>query len=311
MAAGKGSRMYPFSERLPKPLLPVLGRPLLAHQLDRMAEVGIEKAIIMIGYYGFEIVREIGDGEKWGIEIEYVDQETTLGIAHAVGCLESRIDSPFLLFLGDIYFEMPDLDRMIETVASGSAQAVLAAKREPDPEPIRRNFAIFTEKGGRVSRVVEKPRHAGTDLKGCGVYMFDLPVFDAVRRTPRTAARDEYEITDSIQLLIQDGFRVEVMDTVEYDINLTFPGDILAVNGRALEKLGQERMVGKDFSGPPESSIRRSVIGDRVTLPANVTVTDSVIFNDVTIEESGDLRNVVATPERIVSVGGEIPDRKY
>ena len=83
-----------------------------------------------------------------------------------------------------------------------------AVKREPDLQAIKRNFIVMTEPDGKVTRVIEKPRHPRTDLKGCGIYLFDPAFFDAVRRTPRTAMRNEYEITDSIQIFIDDGYRV-------------------------------------------------------------------------------------------------------
>jgi dTDP-glucose pyrophosphorylase len=302
LAAGKGSRMYPFSERLPKSLLPIFNRPLLAHQLEQMAGIGIRRVIIVIGYYGFEIANAIGDGSRWGLEIKYVDQEKTLGIAHALGCLESRIDSPFLLFLGDIFFHAPGLAGLIEPVAAGRASGVLAAKREADPEAIKRNFAIIPGPDGAVARVIEKPRYVKTDLKGCGLYAFDLHIFDAVRRTPRTAARDEYEITDSIQLLIQDGFRVEVLDVIEDDINLTYPEDLLEANLRELARRGGRGLIGANFSGPPPERIERSFIGDNVSLPAEVQVRDSIIFSNVTLKEPRVLNRVIVTPDRIVAL---------
>ncbi len=303
LAAGKGARMYPFSERMPKSLLPILNRPLLAHQLDRMSELGIKKVLIVIGHYGFEIVSRIGDGSDWGVEIEYMDQQETLGIAHALGKLEPRVDRPFLLFLGDIFFHSTDgLQSMISPVLEGKANGVLAAKREEDVEAVKRNFAIIADDDGLVSRVVEKPRHSKTNLKGCGLYAFDLHVFDAVRRTPRTAARDEYEITDSIDLFIKDGYRVEVRETIEYDVNLTFPEDVLKVNQRELSRLGKKSIVGQGFSGPPLESIERSVIGSNVSLPETIKVKDAVIFDKVKIGAGRDISSMIVTPGGRVSL---------
>lgn len=302
LAAGKGSRMYPFSERLPKALLPIINRPLLSRQIDYMVAVGIKKVIIVIGYYGFEIANKIGDGSEWGIEIEYVDQEKTLGIAHALGGLESRIDRPFLLFLGDVFFHAEDLSKMLEPVLTGQANAVLAAKRENDPEAIRRNFAIIEGPGGKVQRVIEKPRYAKTNLKGCGLYAFDLHIFDAVRRTPRTAGRDEYEVTDSIQLLIQDGFQVRVMDSIEDDINLTYPEDILLANQMVLSRRGIDNWIGEDFDGPGQEKIKRSVIGDRVKVPASIQIRDTIIFSGVELKKTDNLNRVNITPEQHVSL---------
>lgn len=308
LAAGKGSRMYPFSDTLPKSLFPILNRPLLAHQLLTMKQADLDRVIIVVGYYGFEIVRAIGDGREFGLQIEYVDQEETLGIAHAVGLLESRIHQPFLLFLGDIFFAAQDITAMIRPLLEGRAHAVLAAKREENPEVVRRNFAILQAPDGSVCRVIEKPRHTRSNLKGCGLYAFDLSIFDAVRRTPRTAGRDEYEITDSIQLLIQDGYRIEVMEGIEFDINLTCPEDILAANQKELSRQGISRFIGKNFSGPPQERIRRSVIGDNVSLPPGITVEDSVIFSNVELRESRDIKRMIITPDQRLALDPTISD---
>jgi dTDP-glucose pyrophosphorylase len=302
LAAGKGSRMYPFGERMPKPLLPILNRPLIDHQLEAMAGAGIRRVIIVVGYYGFEIVRAVGDGGRWGVSITYVDQEETLGIAHALGCLESKIDRPFLLFLGDIFFHAKDLAPLINPIIEGKAHAALAAKQETDIMAVRRNFAIFKGPDGAVNRVMEKPRYAGTNLKGCGLYAFDMQIFDAVRRTPRTAARNEYEITDSIQLLIQDGLRVLAMDLIEYDINLTYPEDLLMANQAELKRRGIESWIGDNFTGPGKERIEGSVIGDNVTLDESVSVRDSIIFSEVKHNEDRDLERMIITPSQVFAL---------
>ena len=216
--------MYPFSASLPKPLLPVCNKPLLAYHIEAMASLGIREVFIVIGHHGFEIVKALGAGDRDGVKIHYVDQEETIGIAHAVGKLEAYLDSPFLLFLGDIYFQTSELGRMLQTFGQGDVNAVLATKEESDPAAIRRNFAVIEGDDGFVRRVIEKPRHIVNTLKGCGLYLFDLHIFDAIRRTPRTAMRDEYEITDSIQILIDDGFKVKSLPVVEEVSQPDIPG---------------------------------------------------------------------------------------
>ena len=116
---------------------------------------------------------------------------------------------PFLLMLGDIYFHLKSpLRPLIDQVLDGRTNANLVSMYEPDPAMVRRNFVIQADELGRVQRVIEKPRYVDSQLKGCGLYVFDQHIFDAIRRTPRTAMRDEYEITDSIQILINDGYVV-------------------------------------------------------------------------------------------------------
>src|SRR5438105_3303445 len=88
LAAGKGTRMVPFSEHYPKPILPVGNKPLVAHQLESLHALGVRDVIIVIGHLGHEVVRVLGDGERYGLSFKYVEQEETLGIAHALSRLE-------------------------------------------------------------------------------------------------------------------------------------------------------------------------------------------------------------------------------
>ena len=190
LAAGRGTRMFPFTTRWPKPILPILGKPLLQHQIEMMKSVGIEQVFIVIGHLGYEIVRALSKVDL-GVKIEYIEQTEALGIAHAVGRLEGKIQKPFLLTLGDIFFVSSALPTLFDLFDKNGTRAVLASKREDRPEQIRRNFAIVTGTDGVVQRVIEKPSYVQAKYMGCGIYLFGLEIFDAVRRTPRTAMRDE------------------------------------------------------------------------------------------------------------------------
>ncbi len=169
LAAGKGARMYPFSERSPKPILPILNRPLLSHQIDVMRDCGITEIHIVVGHRGYQVASLIGDGTQFGVRIHLIEQETTLGLAHAVGALETSVQLPFLLMLGDIYFHLKaPLQPLLEQVLSGATNANLVSMYEPDPEMVRRNFIIDADNQGRVRRVIEKPRYVDSQLKGVG-----------------------------------------------------------------------------------------------------------------------------------------------
>ncbi len=221
LAAGKGARINPFNQNFAKATLPICNRPLLRYQLSAMRRLGVEEVIIVVGHLGYQIAEAIGDGHADGVTVHYVEQTETLGLAHAVGLLEPMVDRPFLLFLGDIFFVTDDLQPLLDVASLPDVHAVLAAKSEADPKAIRRNYSILLHPDGSVRRVVEKPRYLENNIKGCGLYLFDLPIFDAIRRTPRTAARNEYEITESIQILLDDGYRVEIASVVQDDVNMT------------------------------------------------------------------------------------------
>ena len=143
---------------------------------------------------------------------------------------------------------------------------------------MKRNFAVIEDGKGRVLRVVEKPRYVENQIKGCGLHIFDQRVFDAIRRTPRTAMRDEYEITESIQLMINDGYRVHHRPAVEDDINLTYPTDLLRINLIELARRGLENVIGRDVTMADGTVVENSVIGDQVVITHAIRIRNSVIF---------------------------------
>jgi glucose-1-phosphate thymidylyltransferase len=278
LAAGKGTRMRPFSEHWPKPVLPVLGKPLMAYQLEMMASLGIRKVVVVIGHLGHEVVRALGDGKQFGVSIQYVEQEEMLGIAHAVSRLEAHVDRSFFLFLGDIFFVTENLAAMRDRFHEGRLGGVLACKREPNLEAIKRNFVVLTDERGVVHRVIEKPRHPRTDLKGCGIYLFDQAFFDAVRRTPRTAMRNEYEITDSIQIFLDDGCKVEAAEVVKADMNVSYPADLLDLNLLLLQQSGQERWVGERATVARDAALRRCVVMSGAAVAQGCELTECLVF---------------------------------
>ena len=299
LAAGKSTRMQPFSARFPKPILPICNRPVIEYQIEEMKRLGIEDIIIVVGHLGFEVSLALGNGSRLGVNIRYVDQRDTMGIAHAVGQLEPYINHRFLLFLGDIFFKTKDLQDMLTLMDKG-AHAVLAVRREESLEAIGRNFAVVIDKDHRVRRVIEKPRHPPNKIKGCGLYLFDPHIFDAIRRTPQTAGRNEYELTSSIQLLIEDDFAVRIAEVVTYDINLTFPQDLLTCNLKQLGFLGQESLIGESCHLHPDVKMINSVIGNGVTVAQPIEIRDSLILSDSVVTYRGDLNRIIFTPDSII-----------
>jgi len=301
LAGGKGSRMYPFSEDFPKPLLPICNLPLIEHQIKLMQKVGVKEIIVLIGYYGSKIVNHLGRGKDLGVNIKYVEQKDTLGIAHAVGTLEDHIKKPFLLFLGDIFFIADELSEMFSVFEKGKVNAVLATKIEKDKSAIKRNFAIIENEQGLVERVIEKPRYIVNNLKGCGLYLFDQHIFDSIRRTPRTAMRDEYELTDSIQILINDGFKVKTCTVVEQDINLTYPVDLLKVNLMELKRLKKTSLVGKKVVIPDKKKVINSIIGDDVLVENDIKIENTVIFSDTVVNQTKTIKNSILLFNKMIS----------
>jgi len=305
LAAGKGSRIQPLNLYLPKPLLPVCNKPIMQYQLEDMRGIGVEDVIIVAGHLKEEIISYFGDGSALGLRIRYVEQGQTLGIAHAVAQLENEVQRPFILFLGDIFLVPRDLQTMERMFWERRAGAVLAVKREENPEYVRRNFAVVLHASGTVTRVIEKPRYVSTDLKGCGVYIFDLAIFDAIRRTPRTAQRDEYEITNSIQILIDDGFPVYPAEVIDWDMNITFASDLLECNRNQLRRLGKPYLLGDNTHVHAGATVQDSVLGSGVTIEQPIRIANSLVFSGVRVSSDQDLEHMLLTPN--VAVDCAVP----
>lgn len=300
LAAGHGSRMGPFGTQVPKPIAPVCNKPLLAYQLEHMARLGIRDVLVVIGHLGHRITQVLGDGADFGVRIRYVEQAERLGLAHAVGQLEPCITRPFMLFLGDIFFQVPDLHLMLDLFEAHHPAAVLAVKEEADPEAIKKNFSIYLRDDQTVRRVIEKPRHIENNLKGCGLYLFDERIFDAIRRTPRTAMRDEYELTDSIQMLIDYEYPVRVASVVEWDMNLTYIADLIACCVQQLRDRGLAKLVGENCQIDPGAELVDTVVGDGAVIPHPVRLQRCVVLPGAIVQEPHDYTDTVITPDAIL-----------
>jgi NDP-sugar pyrophosphorylase family protein len=304
--------MGPFGEYVPKPIVPICNKPLLAYQIEAMRDIGIEDIFIVIGHLGHRITQAIGDGSRFGVRIEYVEQQQRLGIAHAVGQLEPYLTRPFLLMLGDIYFEFSDLSSMLGEMERHNAAAVLAVKDETDAELVKRNFAVLLREDGTVRRVIEKPRHVPNLVKGCGLYLFDSPVFDAIRRTPRTAMRDEYELTDSIQILIDYEYSVRIARVIEWDVNVTYTSDLIACSLHQLRKRKITSLAGEGCRLAEGVHLVDTVVGNRVTISRPATLERCVVLDDVVLDDGRNYTDTVITKQpRRQAVPGLFQESAY
>jgi len=304
LAAGKGSRLYPITEKIPKPLVPIGKRPLIEYQLDILKSLGITKCYIVIGYFGYEIAKHLGDGSKFGIHIEYIEQKRPLGIANALTHAAHKVNGSgkFLLMLGDIFFETQDLENMVTLMEEKGANGVLATKIEEDPEALRKNFAIHHNPEGLVHKVVEKPVQLVNKLKGCGMYLFDSNIFEAVNRTPRTALRNEYELTDSIQIFIDSGYKVYYSNVIKDDLNITFLKDLYRINMDYLARSGKNTAIGENVRIADNVRLDNVVIGNDVIISPDVELKDSIVLSDVFIKSGERITHSIVTKDNILRV---------
>jgi len=225
-AAGAGRRIAPYSQKVPKPMIQVLGRPILAYVLDRCKQAGLSRVMIVVSPRSTVVQDYFGDGSQLGLHIEYVVQPSPQGIGHAVGLTEGIVETPFVVYLGDELYLGSDHRGFIESFDGSHASAAVGLIRVEDKELIRRNYSVDMDMETRVIRhLVEKPSVVTNKILGCGSYIFDDSVFEAIRRTPKSA-KNEIEITDTLNTLTAMGRRVVGYFLGGTYLNVTYPEDI-------------------------------------------------------------------------------------
>jgi len=236
LAAGEGVRLQPITSTRPKHLIKVGGKPILEHCLNAVKTSGIEEALIVIHYMGDAIRQYFGDGEKFGLKIEYVEQKAVLGTGNAVSLVEPHIKDEFLLVYGDLLFSAEAVKNVIDLHGKEKPAATMAVVPVENPE----DYGIVElEDEKHVKRIVEKPKHeeAPSNLANAGIYVFSTEIFDKVRETS-ASARGEWEITDAISQLSKEKKTVLAVKISQDDwIDIGRPWDLLEANRWALERM--------------------------------------------------------------------------
>ena len=291
LAAGDGSRIRPISERTPKAALPVGNRPLILHHVDTAVSLGIRDIAVVVGAGG-DILRAIIDGDAAAsrLNVRYIEQRERHGIAHAVACAEPLVDGSFVLLLADVF--MPDhrTRYAVELFNHTRCAGVLGAKEETDPALVSRNFSIEL-RGEQVARVVEKPSPAlpfRGGLKGVGIYVFTPAIFDAIRKTPRSTLRNEYEITDAVQVLVDSGADVRAAIVTRNDINVNDAPSLLRANLALLKHTDRRVLLGEHAAVDASARLDRVVAGRNARVGAGVSLKECLLLDNASVLEPGE-----------------------
>jgi glucose-1-phosphate thymidylyltransferase len=293
LSGGKGTRLRPLTYTSAKQLVPVANKPVLFYGIEALVAAGIKDIGIVVGDTQAEIRAAVGDGSKWGARVTYIEQDAPRGLAHAVLISEGFIGhDPFVMYLGDNLLNRGITEFVEQFVKEGPAAQILLT---PVPDP--QMFGVAELKDDKVVRLVEKPKEPKSNLALVGVYMFGPEIFTSAKQI-KPSFRNELEITDAIQNLIDRGLRVTPHLVSGWWKDTGKLEDMLEANRLILETL----TVRVEGAVDGDSRVEGTVV-----IEAGATVENSVIRGPAIIGPGARIRNAYVGP--FTSIGPDVEVR--
>lgn len=221
LAAGMGTRLKPIiGEGKSKTMLEYANQPLLLRTIEALRDRKITEITMVVNYMKEQIMSFFGDGSKFNVKINYAHQENAKGgTADALRYAKNN-DDKFLVIYGDNIFDYRILDELMEM--EKNFDGVLCCKEVDNPQM----FGVLEIENGLVKRITEKSSSPPSNLALAGIFVLPREIFSAIEET-KISPRNEYELTDSIQILINRGKKIGFMRVNGYWLDPASKEDIL------------------------------------------------------------------------------------
>lgn len=295
LAAGEGRRLRPFTETMPKVMLPVANKPVLEYVIDAVKTSGINEIVLVVGYKKEVIMDYFKDYED--INITYVVQEKQLGTAHALMQTKDLIDGDFLVLSGDNIIDHRGIEKLLKEKSKYS----MLIKEHVHPS----KYGVVVVEKNILKEIVEKPAEEGGKFISTGIFKFPDSIFEKVEEI---TSQGVYELTDVIQLVVDRGEKIRSIRS-DFWMDIVYPWDLLIVNERMLHttktstsgviengvtmkgliSVGENTRIyaGSYISGPV-------VIGDGCEIGPNACIFPSTtIGNNAVVHPFSEIRNSV------------------
>jgi UDP-N-acetylglucosamine diphosphorylase/glucosamine-1-phosphate N-acetyltransferase len=312
LAAGDSTRMLPLSANQPKHLLPIAGKPLIFHTMEALEKAGIRETLVVYGYHADKL-REAVETQTWKMKISFVNQKERKGTAHAAGYAKKFVrKTDAILMYGDVMVGPDTFEGLIELHKKKGYDLTLSVKPIENPSA----YGVVKVQRGKAKALIEKPEpdQMVSNLVNAGIYAISNPLWDAIENT-KLSSRGEYEITDSISMLIEKG-NVGAYSLPSWWLDVGKPWDLLEANElllgqskRSIEGIVEEGATvrgevaigegtivrsGAYIEGPvfidresligPNCYIRAyTSIGKRVKIGNAVEIKNSIIMDDTNV----------------------------
>ncbi len=322
LAAGEGLRCRPLTLTRSKVMLPVANRPILEHVISSLEKNEINEIILIVGYEKERIMNYFEDGLNFGVSIKYVEQKAQLGTAHAIEQAKKLIspeDSEFLVLNGDNLVEPKTIADLLNNY---EGDASLLTVRMEDTA----GYGVVLKEKKRVTQILEKRPGDLSHIVNTGIYIFTPQVFETIEKTP-ISENGEYAITDTLQLMIDEGKVITPIPTESKWLDAVHAWDLLKANSIVLNSsrnLTQEgeleegviirgkvaigkntriragtyivgpAVIGENCDiGPNVVILPSTTIGDNVSIRSFTEIQNSIIMNDCRISSHGQISNCV------------------
>lgn len=307
LAAGEGKRMHPLTFTRPKVMLPIANKPILEWNLINAIDAGIKEFVFVVGYKSEMVRNYFGNGKKWNVKIEYVNQGEALGTAHAIGMVEKFVKN-FIVLCGDTIFDKQD----IKNIAKKENSMGLFKIKNPE------EYGIVEIKGKKVVKIYEKMQDPFSDVINAGIYHFNKKIFDFIKKTKKSP-RGEFEITDSINMILNKGdmggiFLKEWRDVV-------YPWHLLDANEEILKKMEKKidgniekntTIKGKAIVGKNTIIMNGSYIEGPVIIGENCKIGPNCYIRPYTsIGDECHIGNACEVKNSIILNNSNIPHQNY
>lgn len=294
LAAGRGRRMRGLTQKRPKAMLPVVGRPIIARVIAQLKMAGIRELIIVVAADDQHIRPHFAARPPDGVHLRFVRQSAPRGMAHALLETAPYIHASFILAACDSLYPDEHCQQLVQMHQGGRAPATLTLMEVP-PEEIARASSVEIVHG-RVVRVVEKPSlaDAPSHIASLALYAFDRQILDYLEQI-QPSSRGELELQDAIQMMIADAGGLAGLTTA-WRWELTTPEDLLMMNLNVLA------MTPKLHVAPPGLSVRPPLYVERgVSLPSDVRLGPNVYLEaGARIGPGAHLKNCVVLRDGLV-----------
>ncbi|KPK72691.1 glucose-1-phosphate thymidylyltransferase [candidate division WOR_3 bacterium SM23_60] len=282
LSGGFGRRLRPLTYSGAKQLLPVANEPIIFYGINALVSAGIQELGIVVGDTAKEVKQVVGTGDRWGISIVYIQQEAPLGLAHAIKISRSFIENePFVMYLGDNILK-EGIDDFVKQFKKTQPHALILLTEVPNPQ----DFGVAVINGnGVVQKLIEKPKQPPSHLALVGVYLFNKEIYQAIDHI-KPSWRNELEITDAIQWLLDNNYKVESHMVKGWWKDTGKPDDIIEANLLVLEGIRSSN----------KATCIDSSINGRIKAGNGTTIKKSIVRGPAVIGKNSEILNSYIGP---------------